>query len=245
MKRMGKFGKSVTQLAVAAALVLMLCLLLPTLQMTGHRPRSPCVSNLEQIATALHNYHEVYGSFPPAYMADQNGQRMHSWRVVILPFLGEEELHSKYDFEQPWYSKHNLQVAEETGSLYRCPKAPDHLLTRTNYVAVVGPETAWPGQEGTRLDDFRDGIQYTLLVVEVRDAGIRWSEPRDLEFDSMRRQVDGSVGQAISSSHPGGAAVVFADGHTAYLGHSISWSTLRALLTTAGREAVAKSDLEF
>src|SRR5271163_108233 len=42
---------------------------------------------IKQIAVALHNYHDTYGSFPPAYVADETGKPMHSWRVLILPFL--------------------------------------------------------------------------------------------------------------------------------------------------------------
>jgi len=37
---------------------------------------------------ALFNYHDDYGSYPPAYIADESGRPMHSWRVLILPYLG-------------------------------------------------------------------------------------------------------------------------------------------------------------
>jgi Protein of unknown function (DUF1559) len=33
------------------------------------------------------NYHDTYGRFPPAYIADHDGRPMHSWRVLILPLL--------------------------------------------------------------------------------------------------------------------------------------------------------------
>ena len=49
--------------------------------------RAQCLCNLCQIKLAFHNYHSQYGSFPPAYVADANGRPMHSWRVLILPFM--------------------------------------------------------------------------------------------------------------------------------------------------------------
>jgi len=36
---------------------------------------------------ALQNYEDRYGSFPPAYVLNAQGQRWHSWRVLLLPDL--------------------------------------------------------------------------------------------------------------------------------------------------------------
>lgn len=44
-----------------------------------------CRSTLTQISLALYQYEQHNGAFPPAYVADQNGVPMHSWRVLILP----------------------------------------------------------------------------------------------------------------------------------------------------------------
>ena len=66
-------------------------LLLPAV--TSHPrpyPRFECANHLKQIGVALHTYHDAYGSFPPAFVADENGKPMHSWRVLLLPFLDEE-----------------------------------------------------------------------------------------------------------------------------------------------------------
>ncbi|MEZ6144785.1 MAG: DUF1559 domain-containing protein [Planctomycetaceae bacterium] len=55
------------------------------------QPRSSrhlqCKNNLKQIMLALHNYHDDFGTFPPAYTVDENGKRMHSWRTLIWPYL--------------------------------------------------------------------------------------------------------------------------------------------------------------
>ena len=40
--------------------------------------RRQCNNNLRQIARAFLNYHDVYKTFPPAYIPDDNGQPMHS-----------------------------------------------------------------------------------------------------------------------------------------------------------------------
>ena len=40
-------------------------------------------------------------SWPPAYLADRDGKPMHSWRVLILPFLEQQELYRAYHFDEP------------------------------------------------------------------------------------------------------------------------------------------------
>src|SRR5687767_14136115 len=78
-------------LIALVAIGLVLCCLIPAfMPAVGSRPpskRTQCKNNLKQIALALHNYHDVYGSFPPAYIADKDGRPMHSWRVLLLPYI--------------------------------------------------------------------------------------------------------------------------------------------------------------
>ena len=78
---------------------LVIALMLPA-QRRAREParRSQCKNNLKQIGLALHNYHETYGAFPPAYTVDADGKRLHSWRTLILPYLDQAPLYDKIDF---------------------------------------------------------------------------------------------------------------------------------------------------
>jgi hypothetical protein len=49
--------------------------------------RSRCRCHGAQIALAIQEYADVYHALPPAYIADAEGKPMHSWRVLILPFM--------------------------------------------------------------------------------------------------------------------------------------------------------------
>ena len=57
--------------------------------------RSQCKGNLKQIGLALLNYHDTFGCFPPAYIADADGKPMHSWRVLILPYIDNAQLYNQ------------------------------------------------------------------------------------------------------------------------------------------------------
>ena len=59
--------------------------------------RVDCVANLKQIGLAMEAYHQKYGRFPPSFVPDKKGTPEHSWRVMLLPFLGETELYGTTD----------------------------------------------------------------------------------------------------------------------------------------------------
>lgn len=176
-------------LAVVVVLLILLCL--PRLQEVRTPPGRPaCPNNLKQIGISLHNYHDDYGCFPPAYVVDQQGNRMHSWRTLIAPYCEEIVIANVYDFNEPWDGPKNRNAAATPLSTLRCPQATGKNPAETSYVAVTGPGTAWPGEKSTRIADFTDGLPNTILLVELADTGILWTEPRDLTID----QALGSAG---------------------------------------------------
>src|SRR5690349_18575838 len=56
-----------------------------------------CRENLRLIGRAMHLYLDKYGYFPPAFVSDAQGRRVHSWRVLLLEFL-DPALYGAYDF---------------------------------------------------------------------------------------------------------------------------------------------------
>ena len=208
--------------------------------------RCQCTNRLKLIALALHSYHDVYGSFPPAYIANEDGRPMHSWRVLILPFLEQQSLYDQYDFDEPWNGPNNSKIAAVGPDLFHCPSecaercgdTSEEHSSMTNYVAIVGPTAAWPGSRPACFKDFTDGTSETVLVVEVANSGIHWMEPRDLHVLQMAPNINPPTGQGISSYHAdfGGAQVAFADGSVHFLSIDITPEVLRALLTRAGGE---------
>ena len=169
---------------------------------------------------------------------------MHSWRVLILPYLERQDLYDAYRFDEPWDGPNNRKLAKEIIDVYCCPSDAPGSPTNTSYVAVVGPETAWPGSVATKLADFKDGVSKTLLIVEMKNSGIHWMEPRDLDLSQMAQMINAKSGRGPSSNHPGGMNVVFADRSTRFLREDISPATLRALITINGGEKVRDEDIQ-
>jgi hypothetical protein len=184
---------------------------------------------------AVANYHDTYGCFPPAYVADRNGQPMHSWRVLILPFLEQKELYDAYDFAEPWDGPSNRKLVNKVGNIYLRSGLESDQIHTTSFVAVVGPQTMWHGSQPMNRSDLGDGTHDMLLAVEVPDGQFLWMEPRDLEFDRMSFRINDKTGRG-PGSRLGGARVVSVDGTLHTLPDDFDPDMLKAMLTANGGE---------
>jgi hypothetical protein len=110
----------------------------------------------------------------------------------------------------------------------------------TSYVAVVGPNTVFPGSESISIKDLTDGTAYTIMVVEVKNSGIHCMEPRDLNFNQMVMTINPKSGQGFSCDHVGGAYILLGDGSACFLSDNTSPKTLRRLLKINDGEPLGK-----
>jgi prepilin-type processing-associated H-X9-DG protein len=201
-----------------------------------------CASNLQRIALAMREYEAAQGSFPPAYVVDKHGKPLYSWRVLLLPYLGQQDLYDQFHLEEPWNSENNQQVSKVTLELFQCPGQPDTKLATTNYMMVVGEHTISNGRQARKITEITDGLTDTILLVEVADSLIYWAQPEDLRFDKLTFTINGGKQQQISSYHRLGANVVFCDGSVRLLKKSTSPQLVKAMLTIDGGEQVPPSD---
>jgi hypothetical protein len=188
---------------------------------------------------AVAKYHGQHRHYPPAYAADAAGQPMHTWRMLILPYLEQRALHDRYDFNAPWDADANVNLATLMPKTYALDVDYRRGLSITNYAAVVGAQTVWPGAIGRKPDEVTDGASNTILIVENRGALLHWMAPRDLTFAAMTFQINRP--DEISSRYTD-PAVVMLDGAVMRLHADITPQTVRALLTVAGGEPLAQGE---
>jgi hypothetical protein len=178
---------------------------------------------------AVANYHDAKGHFPPAYVVGPDGKPWHSWRVLLLPYIEHQPLYDRYDFGEPWDGPNNRRLAAEMPRLYAFHGTHPPGLTTTNYLAVVGEGTMWPGKEPRK--DYPPNAGNTVLVAENDGLSVHWMEPRDLELGTMSLTVNHPHGVSSWYKWP---AVVTADGTVRRLSDPLSAADLRALLLVGG-----------
>ena len=80
------------------------------------------------------------------------------------------------------------------------------------------------------MADLLDGTSNTIMMVDVRDSGVNWAEPRDLDLSQPMPLPPGN--------HPGGNLAVYYDGHTYMISKSTPPEVVHALATRAGGEVI-------
>ena len=200
--------------------------------------RAECMSNLRQIALALHKYHETYGSFPPAVTFSADGRPMHSWRVLILPFLdssSQNAQYSAYNLNEPWNSPGNRAATAAMPAVFACPLAPHRPASgQTSHLALDGPRTVMNSRKPARWKDIIDSLSDTLLLIEVKNSQVHWTEPRDIDVSQGGLVAPG----ALTSLHGQGCLAAFAGGNVQFVSEKTNAEVLQALWTIDGGEQV-------
>jgi len=219
--------------------LILMGLLFPAIQAAREAARrAACLNNMKQLSLAMTSYHSTHGCYPPAYLTDADGQPMHSWRVLILPHLGESTLYQMYDFDEPWDSLKNQAVTAQIPKVYQCPSDSGDDPAATNYMMIVGSATISDGPNSCQHQQMRDGLSGTIMLVEVAGTGTHWAEPRDLDADRISFAINDGSRTGIGSNHRGGACVAMCDGSVQFFDDSIDPQVMEALSTISGGENV-------
>lgn len=226
-------------LLVSALIWVGFTLVVPRLNSPASSNRLQTAAHLSRIGVALQAYHQFHGTLPPAYFTDEQGIPTHSWRAMILPFLGEELLAAAYRWDEPWNGPNNTQLLSRMPALFASPSdVADPALGMTSFLAITGPGTAFPGDTAVPLQEITDPLATTLLVAESAESEVAWLEPVDLHVSRMSFQINREPGASIRTRDPRGPHVLLADGSVRRLQESIHPRVLQGLMTIRGFEPI-------
>ncbi len=256
-------------LVVIAIIGVLIALLLPAVQAAREAARRvSCSNNLRQIGIGLHNYHVVYGCFPPG--STNEGAKQIAWSVFLLPYIEQDNVYQLFDVNAAYNAVVNQAATSRVISFYLCPSTSwrepsrvgdmtaDHTAGGlnptgapqgcTDYGGIFGYNI--PGQplaNGVMIYNYSisvaqisDGTSNTLIVAE--DTGRGWimdgAWADGENIFNVSQPINTEQNNELWSDHPGGVQSLFCDGSAHFLSDSLDQATLAAICTRAGGEAI-------
>jgi prepilin-type processing-associated H-X9-DG protein len=186
-------------------------------------------NNLRLLGAAMHRYHDKYGYFPPAAVYTADYRPLLSWRVLLLPYLGQESLAEQFDLDEPWDSLKNKPLLEKMPVVFTPVRGKTGEPHATYYQVFVGDRTMFGSlyDRGPSLSMFtiRGGVARTPLIVEAGEA-VPWTKPDDVRYYPEKPLP------RIGGLFPGICNACFADGHVETLG-TTDENLLRSMITSS------------
>lgn len=191
-------------------------------------------TNLNRIGKAITAYLEANNNnFPAAAISDSDGTPLLSWRVAILPYLGESEmaLYKQFNLSEPWDNTNNKALLAKIPKVYAPVVAKDGEQGKnvTHYLGFVGGGAIFRLDQAVNVRSVFDGTSNTLMIAEAV-AGVPWTKPEDLTFtgQNLLPQLGGQFKE--------GFVGLTADGGTGLFKKSLNSNLLVQMITYGGNE---------
>jgi hypothetical protein len=197
--------------------------------------RTERLNSFKQLMLAMYNFESAKKHLPPAAICDKDGKPLLSWRVALLPFLGEMELYKQFHLDEAWDSAHNRPLVEKMPAIYTDPDPKIQSAAgagKTTFQVPVGKETIFYSNEGTTFREITDGTANTIALIEVDpQRAVEWTKPADWKVDLAHPR------EGLGSAFHEYVSAAYADGHIQILSRQqLDDKQLRASLTRAGGE---------
>ncbi|MFO0429448.1 MAG: DUF1559 domain-containing protein [Planctomyces sp.] len=244
----------VGNISSAAVVPILVALLLPAVQQAREAARrTQSKNNLKQLMLAMHNYHDVYNSFPDGTVenADLEPDERLSWGYSILPFLEQGNLYEQLDGKSGWEAESNASGVQLTVPAFVNPSQPGKRPNPSSgdYVGIAGvgenaamlpkndPKAGVFGyNRSCRIADITDGTSNTIIITDASEpnASFLAGGRATIRSFSQKPYLNGPDG--IGSHHVGIVQMALADGSVRAVSVNIDESVLEALATKAGGE---------
>jgi Protein of unknown function (DUF1559) len=200
-------------------------------------------NNMKQIGLAFHNFASVANAFPPQALTNKDGNRLLSWRVLLLPYIDQSDLYNQFHLDEPWDSPHNKDLIDKMPNAYVSPVAGEGKPLEKGHTRYVTPltENSALGKPGEAIffQHVLDGTSNTIWLVEAApEHSVIWTKPDDMEIDS-----DDPLAKIImkGSKH---FRAGFLDGSVRNISTDIAKEIVNALFSVNGGEVIDTDALQ-
>ena len=217
------------------------------------------VSRLKEIGIAIHKYHDAHKQFPAGIVGPDNQLGL-SWRVQILPYIGEEELYKQFKLNEAWNSEENKKLlakmpkvfettgqGAEPGETYlRSITGPWAIMPQLHDSGMGGKKSQAPPEQkfaagtpapGRKITDITDGASNTIMVAEAADA-VEWTKPEELVFVPFGGNINPPP---LGGPFAGGFHGLMCDGAVHFIPLTLERKTIAAMITVNRGDILPKA----
>lgn len=171
-------------LVVIAIIAVLIALLLPAVQQAREAARrTQCKNNLKQIGLSLHNYHDVFNTFPPGDTFCVATNWGGSFWLSLLPYADQGPLFNKINFSSwPGWDTNGPALSQVKPPYMLCPSSsldpirnrPPNVDVIATYAGIAGVSSAVAGRSsasvaGNRADAAQNGVLAYNSKIGFRD----------------------------------------------------------------------------
>ncbi|MDR2346117.1 MAG: DUF1559 domain-containing protein [Planctomycetaceae bacterium] len=138
------------------------------------------VEQLKNLADVSIQYDKLNKKFPQPIRND-DGKPILSWRIAILPLIGQQELYNKFNLKEPWDSPTNIKLLENIPAAF-IPIDNNIDKGKTQIQRFTSPETPLADTELT-IEKIKQPFHTLLLIQTAPENAIEWTKPDELIFD--------------------------------------------------------------
>jgi hypothetical protein len=133
------------------------------------------IARFRQLEGALNEYYKDHGRYPPTRYQRDPREPLHSWRVLLLPYLNEDTWKgfNNYDFKKEWNDIENIRAIGDLAPLYFVSVEKQKFFTN---ILAVGPGDQWTEEGPLKAWVVKNGAD-SFVLFEKRDSKILWAKP--------------------------------------------------------------------
>ena len=214
--------------------------------------------DLRTLAQAMQKYEFANSHLPAPAICDKAGKPLLSWRVTLLPSLGEDKLYKQFRMDEAWDGPHNKELLAKMPRVFMPVGVKPRVPNLTFYQVFVGTGAVFDDNRLPLKSDlgtgamgglagmphatrggpltFRDIPNNTILIAEAGVA-VPWTKPGDIPYEATK-PLPALGGQFASVIN-----VAYADGSVHSLPKTLSEATIRARISRAGEQVDSLDDI--
>ena len=161
-------------------------------QMRERRELQERFGQLSFLAGNFNAYYQANHKYPTSILAE-DGTPLLSWRVALLPTIGQEALYRRFKLDEPWDSPTNKPLLDEMPPVFTAlSPSVEKNKTIVRYFDSEGTPFA---NRNLKREDLKTPQSTLLLVNVVPEKAVEWTKPDPLEFDVPK--IEETVGDVL------------------------------------------------